>query len=117
MKIWNFIYGWPRTNRSLCEHGASRGRPGLRTYSSRVLLAACASGIFSSSYAAEDEQGNALPDLEFLEFLGQFETDAGEWIDPDSLQTEELSELLELSAAADTDDESLTTNDAANNDQ
>ena len=42
-------------------------------------------GIFSHSHAAENLQNDAAPDLEFLEFLGQFETDSGEWIDPDSL--------------------------------
>ena len=35
-----------------------------------------------------------LPDLEFLEFLGQFESDEGEWIDPGSLLADEFSDLL-----------------------
>jgi len=62
-------------------------------------------GAFSNSYAAENEQSEMAPDLEFLEFLGQFETDAGEWIDPDSLLTEEFAELLDASTEASTDSE------------
>jgi hypothetical protein len=52
----------------------------------------------STSYGGQEEQnttGNPdMPDLEFLEFLGQFETDEGEWIDPGSLMAEEFSDLL-----------------------
>lgn len=38
----------------------------------------------------------AQPDLEFLEFLGQFETDDGQWIDPGSLLAEEFEDLLNV---------------------
>ena len=62
-------------------------------------------GAFTNSYGAENEQNDTAPDLEFLEFLGQFETDAGEWIDPDSLLTEEFAELLDASTEANTDSE------------
>lgn len=34
------------------------------------------------------------PDLEFLEFLGSFETKSGEWIDPTELMQPEFLELL-----------------------
>ena len=77
-------------------------------------------GAFSKTYAAENEQSEDAPDLEFLEFLGQFETDAGEWIDPDSLLTEEFTELLDASTEANSDDnssdDSANTNDATDND-
>lgn len=116
MKTWNFISGWPRTNRSPCEHGGSELERGFRNRSSHTLLAACVAGFISNSYAAEDVANDEMPDLEFLEFLGQFETDAGEWIDPGSLQTEELSELLEISALDEADDESTVTDDTATND-
>ena len=36
----------------------------------------------SSQSDAENPQELEAPDLEFLEFLGQFETEAGEWIGP-----------------------------------
>tara|TARA_B110000444_G_C18612330_1_gene488234 strand:- start:175 stop:417 length:243 start_codon:yes stop_codon:yes gene_type:complete len=67
------------------------------------------SGVLSNTVAAENEQSEDAPDLEFLEFLGQFETDAGEWIDPDSLITKEFTELLEASTEAGSD------NNASNN--
>jgi len=72
------------------------------------------SGALSNAVAAENEQNGTAPDLEFLEFLGQFETDAGEWIDPDSLLTEEFTELLEATAEADSGDDSPNTDDATN---
>jgi len=53
--------------------------------------------------------------MELLEFLGQFETDAGEWIDPDSLLAEEFTDLLdattEADAASDSSDNDNATND------
>tara|TARA_B110000858_G_scaffold198483_2_gene265571 strand:- start:20372 stop:20614 length:243 start_codon:yes stop_codon:yes gene_type:complete len=66
-------------------------------------------GALSNTVAAENEQGEDAPDLEFLEFLGQFETDAGEWIDPESLITEEFTKLLKASTEAGSD------NNASNN--
>lgn len=78
-------------------------------------------GALSNTIAAENEQSEDAPDLEFLEFLGQFETDAGEWIDPDSLLTEEFTELLEASTEANSDDnlsnDSSNTDDATNDKQ
>ena len=56
-------------------------------------------GLLASAQGAEDEQTASdeqdLPDLEFLEFLGSFETDEGEWIDPGSLLSDEFNELLD----------------------
>ena len=73
-------------------------------------------GAISSTHAAENEQSEDAPDLKFLEFLGQFETDAGEWIDPDSLLTEEFTELLEASTETDSSNDSTNTDDATSND-
>lgn len=82
-------------------------------YSSRKLkqklIATCLLGFASLAQSAEDEQANQqnsnLPDLEFLEFLGQFETDSGQWLEPGSLLTQEFGSLLDASGApaADTD--------------
>lgn len=74
-------------------------------------------GVLSNTYAAENEQSEDVPDLEFLEFLGQFETDAGEWIDPDSLLTEAFTELLEASTGAESDDDLSNIDDATNDKQ
>ncbi|GJM12321.1 MAG: hypothetical protein DHS20C12_07240 [Pseudohongiella sp.] len=73
-------------------------------------------GFVSSTFAAENEQSEESPDLEFLEFLGTFETDAGEWIDPDSLLTDEFTELLDASSESNLNNDSSSTDDAANDD-
>lgn len=113
MRIWNFICGSPKTNFSRCEFRFLLRRT-LQIYSGRVLLFACMSGAPSNTRAAENEQVEDVPDLEFSEFLGQFETDAGEWINPDSLLTEGFSELLDASTEADSDENS--SNDSSNTD-
>lgn len=49
--------------------------------------------------AAEDEVAQEqMPDLQFLEFLGQWETDEGEWIPPDQLADGEFAQLLDAAA-------------------
>ena len=56
-----------------------------------------------------------LPDLEFLEFLGQFETDNGEWVAPGILMAEEFEILLEAAIRAEQDENSNgNRNDSAN---
>ena len=42
----------------------------------------------------------SMPDLAFLEFLGQFETEQGHWIEPTALLEEEFSQLLQAVSAA-----------------
>ncbi|MBL4580917.1 MAG: hypothetical protein JKY29_03785 [Gammaproteobacteria bacterium] len=74
-------------------------------------------GAVTNTNAAENEQSEGAADLEFLEFLGQFETDAGVWIDPDSLLAEEFTELLKTSTEAGSDDDSSKTDDVANDKQ
>lgn len=34
----------------------------------------------------EESENTEMPSLEFLEFLGDWETDDGEWIDPEELE-------------------------------
>lgn len=36
-----------------------------------------------------------MPSLEFLEFLGSFETDSGDWINPGELMQPDFEQLLE----------------------
>ena len=61
--------------------------PGKAGLWSALLL----SGLLSSpTFAQEPEQATSeeseAPSLEFLEFLGDWETDDGEWIDPEELE-------------------------------
>jgi hypothetical protein len=113
MRIWNFICGWPKTIRSLCKLRGFHASRELLGYSERTLLIALIAGTVSSTYAAENDENEAAPDLEFLEFLGQFETESGEWIDPESLLAEEFTELLEATS----DNNSRNTDDASNDNQ
>lgn len=83
MKIWISTYG------SL--------RMGFQTNCKFRLLSLLLFVSFSAANAAEEEIENEIevPSLEFLEFLGSFETDEGEWIDPESLMSEEFTDLLQ----------------------
>ena len=54
----------------------------------------------SSTSRAEPEEQETIPSAELLEFLGEWETVDGEWIDPADLEDEDFAELLQV-----TDDE------------
>jgi hypothetical protein len=63
-------------------------------------LGICALLLFSISslYAeelADDEQQAAMPSMDFLEFLGEWETEQGEWLDPETLEDNDITKLLE----------------------
>ena len=59
-----------------------------------VILLLC----FSSYLFAEDRTSEETkPSIEFLEFLGEWETNEGEWIDPIELEDDELGKLIETS--------------------
>ncbi len=69
--------------------------------------------MVSGAWAVDQQGGDAqaeTPPLELLEFLGQWETDDGEWIAPQDLEDPELVNLLDAvmeteTAAVLTDDE------------
>ena len=83
---------------STCK-AKNKSEPGL----TKVLQLLIVLSLFTSgAKAAEDnleteleEQSSNLPDMEFLEFLGSFETDSGEWVDPTELLQIEFELLLE----------------------
>ena len=62
-------------------------------------------GLTLSSEAAENETNgqsdNLVPDLELLELLGSFQTEAGDYMDPGMMLNDELVELLDLAARMD----------------
>ena len=69
------------------------------------LLGLCVASLSQAALAAEEQSaggGFEPPDLEFLEFLGSFETDSGEWIEPSSMLDEYFNELLDVAAAMET---------------
>jgi len=49
----------------------------------------------SSLFAGEHMADESKPSMEFLEFLGEWETEEGEWIDPVELENEEFGKLIE----------------------
>lgn len=68
---------------------------------SLVLTLLIASSALGADQDGGDEQAD-VPPLELLEFLGQWETDDGEWIDPQELEDPELVNLLEAALATET---------------
>jgi hypothetical protein len=48
--------------------------------------------VFAAVAAAADEDSTDMPSMELLEFLGEFQTEDGEWIDPMELSDMERSE-------------------------
>ena len=42
--------------------------------------------------AQSESSDEEIPSLQFLEFLGEFETDDGEWTDPEDLEKMELAD-------------------------
>ena len=58
-----------------------------------ALLLLMSGSLQAAENSASDPQ--PIPNLELLEFLGSFATEAGEWIDPDSLLEDEFSALLD----------------------
>ena len=57
----------------------------------------------SSSFAEAQNNSDSLPSMEFLEYLGEWETDEGDWIEPEYLDNEEFGKLIE--ATIETDNE------------
>ncbi|MFT4862469.1 MAG: hypothetical protein ACI95C_001690 [Pseudohongiellaceae bacterium] len=68
--------------------------------------------------AAENEAQTALdgqPNLEILEFLGQFETDQGNWIAPGELMQEEFKTLLSAAINAESEPATNAADSGTNN--
>ncbi len=57
----------------------------------------------SSSFAEEQNNSDSLPTMEFLEYLGEWETDEGDWINLEDLDNEDIGKLIE--ATIETDNE------------
>ena len=52
--------------------------------------------MLSPLLQAETEGNEEAPTLELLEFLGEWETSDGQWIDPAVLEDEDFANLLRL---------------------
>lgn len=99
MKIWNSICGWLKMDFRIRQRGIRCGKGWKQNARLTRILVFCLGGLMPAVYGAENavilDTENAQPDLEFLEFLGQFETDDGQWIDPGSLLADEFEDLLD----------------------
>ena len=51
--------------------------------------------VFPPLFAEEQTSNETMPSIEFLEFLGEWETEEGEWIDPVELENDEFGKLIE----------------------
>ena len=61
--------------------------------------------ISTEPVANEVEQEMLEPSIELLEFLGQWVTDEGQWIDPNDLASEEFAQLLEAALTEEKQDD------------
>jgi hypothetical protein len=50
---------------------------------------------FSSILQAVSEQDNGAPSLDLLEFLGEWESSDGEWLDPAEFEDNDFAKLIE----------------------
>lgn len=58
------------------------------------------------SLLAEEQLNNEqMPSMDFIEFLGEWETEQGEWIDPVDLENEETGQLIETTSETKIDNE------------
>ena len=67
-----------------------------------VLFLLC---TMTSLFAEERINIEEIPSMDFLEFLGEWETEQGEWIDPVALEDEEIGKLIETTFEINTDNE------------
>jgi hypothetical protein len=83
-----------------------------------IMAGGCLPPLEAAEVDASQTGDNAMPDLEFLEFLGQFETDEGQWISPGNLMSEEIDDLLEVAESIEAPIiETPIENDSTNDDQ
>ena len=104
-----------RTNSALPEQDETVPDRSRACWTALLLL-----GVTLNSQAAEnqtnDQPENLGPDLELLEFLGSFQTEDGEYMDPSMMLSDEFVELLDLAARMD-DAVGNTENNAEENEQ
>ncbi len=50
---------------------------------------------------AETQAGDEAPSLELLEFLGEWESSDGEWVDPADLEDDDFAKLMSLTGEED----------------
>ena len=70
---------------------------------SPVIFLGLASTAAQAADNADAGQSEDVPSLEFLEFLGQWETDEGEWVGPEVFADGDFVQLLEVALPANPD--------------
>ena len=60
-----------------------------------MLLPIVSSVVHAGDMQMDKGQTDAIPSVEFLEFLGEWQTDEGEWIDPEELDDEDFANKLD----------------------
>lgn len=59
------------------------------------FLLLCSISSLYAEVLTDGEQQVSIPSIDFLEFLGEWETEQGEWIDPEVLENDEIEKLIE----------------------
>lgn len=73
---------------------------GWKTMNCRPSLIIILMILFSPLVQAQTQEDDDRPPLDLLEFLGEWETSDGEWLDPAKLEDDDFAKLMSL-----TDDE------------
>ncbi|MCG8325085.1 MAG: hypothetical protein MI673_06170, partial [Thiotrichales bacterium] len=60
-----------------------------------MLLPCLSLPVHSVDTQRQNETHQELPGAEFLEFLGEWETDQGEWIDPEEMDDDYLASQVQ----------------------
>ena len=56
-------------------------------------------------FAEEETNTESMPSVEFLEFLGEWETEQGEWLDPVEFENDGLDQLIETTLESKSDND------------
>lgn len=107
MRIWNFTFGWLM----LACRTSERLRKAMGRRREQTVLLLCILSFWATIEAAEDEvtvedetEAAQIPNIQLLEFLGQFETETGQWMDPESLISDEFELFLEAAEQSENSD-------------
>lgn len=85
MKIWNFMNGLK-----------------MKTYTASTCFMLLSFSM-PTLFAGEQNANEEIPSIEFLEFIGEWETEQGEWIDPVEFENEEVDSLIDTSLESETE--------------
>jgi hypothetical protein len=74
---------------------------GWKNMNCRLSVLVISMIILSPLLQAETQNEEEIPTIELLEFLGEWQENDGEWLDPEELEDEDFANLLRLTSEED----------------